>query len=48
MTETSPAGPLDRPAPTRAYRWIVLAAMSVAVYGTCSGSRVFRPSCRWR
>jgi MFS family permease len=27
-------GALDKPAPTRAYRWIVLLAMSVAVYGS--------------
>ncbi|MGE5156460.1 MAG: MFS transporter, partial [Betaproteobacteria bacterium] len=34
MTDTSTAGPLDRPVPTRPYRWVVLAAMSVAVYGS--------------
>lgn len=35
MAQTPPPpGPSDKPAPARAYRWTVLLAMSVAVYGS--------------
>ncbi len=34
MTETAADAPTGPPAPSRAYRWVVLAAMAVAVYGS--------------